>query len=453
MAPRRMLLNAFHMNCVSHIQHGLWIRDDTRQMEYTQLDPWIELAQILEKGGFDALFLADVVGVYDAYRGGPETSIMEGMQIPVNDPALLIPAMAHVTENLGFAFTSSILQTHPFTFARQLSTLDHLTQGRVAWNIVTSYLPNAGASLGLGGLPSHDERYGQADEYLEVTYKLWEGSWENDAVLRDTTRGIYADPDKIHPINHVGKHYEVAGPHLSEPSPQRTPLLFQAGSSTQGRSFAAKHAECVFIAIDSRQALRTQANVVTDIRSQAVRFGRRAEDILFFQGISPVVGGTEAEAKAKEAKYLEQFSTEGALAHMSGGIGVDLAAIDLDRPLETIDQQSMRGSIKSLIESAPDKTLTFRDMTRNRLAGRFLTGTPEQVADALEAWQEVGVDGFNIVYSVTPGTFTDFIDGVVPVLQARGLMQREYTPGPLRQKIFGEPRLPNRHPAAQYRRD
>jgi len=449
--PRRLLLNAFHMNCVSHIQQGLWVRDDTRQLEYTRLDPWVELAQILEKGCFDALFLADVVGVYNTYRGGPETSIVEAMQIPVNDPALLIPAMAHVTEHLGFAFTSSVLQTHPFTFARQVSTLDHLTQGRVAWNVVTSYLPNAGASLGLGGLPTHDERYDRADEYLEVTYKLWEGSWEDDAVLRDTQRGIYADPAKIHPIHHVGKHYEVAGPHLSEPSPQRTPLLFQAGSSTRGRQFAAKHAECVFI-VASRQSLRGAASVIGDIRSQAVRWGRHPGDILFFQGLSPVVGGTEAEAKAKEAEYLEQFSTEGALAHLSGSIGVDLSAIDLDRPLETLDSQAMRGSIKGLIESAPDQTQTFRDLTRSRLAGQFLTGAPEQIADALQAWHEAGVDGFNLVYSVTPGTFVDFVEAVVPVLQKRGLVQREYAPGPLRQKIFGHPRLSTRHPAAAYRR-
>ncbi len=449
--PRRLLLNAFHMNCVSHIQQGLWVRDDTRQLEYTQLDPWVELAQILEKGYFDALFLADVVGVYDTYRGGPETSIVEGMQIPVNDPALLIPAMAYATEHLGFAFTSSVLQTHPFTFARQVSTLDHLTRGRVAWNIVTSYLSNAGASLGLGGLPVHDERYNRADEYLEVTYKLWEGSWEDDAVLRDTQRGMYADPAKIHPIHHVGTYYDVAGPHLSEPSPQRTPLLFQAGSSTRGRTFAAKHAECVFI-VASRQSLRGTASVIDDIRSQAQRLGRRPDDILFFQGVSPVVGRTEAEAKAKAAAYLEQFSTEGALAHLSGSIGVDLGAIDLDRPLQTIDSQSMRGSVKELIESAPDKTVTFRDLTRSRLAGQFLTGAPEQVADALQAWHAAGVNGFNLVYSVTPGTFVDFIDAVVPILQARGLVQREYAPGPLRQKIFGHPRLPDRHPAAAYRR-
>jgi FMN-dependent oxidoreductase (nitrilotriacetate monooxygenase family) len=446
-----MLLNAFTMNCVSHIQHGLWVRDDTRQRQYTQLAPWVELAQILEKGCFDALFLADVVGVYDTYRGGPETSIVEGMQIPVNDPALLIPAMAYATEHLGFAFTSSVLQIHPFTFARQVSTLDHLSGGRVAWNIVTSYLPNAGASLGYGGLPLHDERYERAEEYLEVTYKLWEGSWEDDAVLRDTRHGIYADPTKIHPIHHIGKYYDVAGPHLAEPSPQRTPLLFQAGSSSRGRDFAARHAESVFI-VASRQSLHSAASIINDIRTRAARWGRHPGDIRFFQGLSPVVGDTETAARAKEAEYREQFSTEAALAHLSGSIGVDMGAIDLDRPLQTFDSQAMQGPVKGLIESAPDKSLTFRDLIRSRLAGQFLTGAPEQIADALQAWHDAGVDGFNLVYSVTPGSFVDFIDAVVPILQARGLVQREYAPGPLRQKIFGSPRLPNRHPAAAYRR-
>ena len=451
MPPGRMLLNAFSMNCVSHIQHGLWVRSDTRQLEYTQLAPWIELAQLLEKGRFDALFLADVIGVYDTYHGGPETSIVEGMQMPVNDPALLIPAMAYVTEHLGFAFTSSILQTPPFTFARQVSTLDHLSRGRIAWNIVTSYLPNAGASLGYGGLPAHDERYDHADEYLEVTYKLWEGSWEEDAVLRDTQHRRYADPAKIHPINHVGTYYEVAGPHLSEPSPQRTPLLFQAGSSSRGRDFAAKHAECVFI-VTSRQSLRGAASIIKDIRARARRQGRHPDDIRFFQGLSPVVGGTEAEAKAKEAEYLAQFSTEASLAHLSGSIGVDMGTIDPDQPLETFDSQAMQGLVKGLLDSATDKSRTFRDLLRARLAGQFLTGAPEQVADALQEWHEAGVDGFNLVYSVTPGSFADFIDAVVPILQARGLVQREYTPGPLRQKIFGAPRLPRHHPAAAYRR-
>ncbi len=439
------------MNCLSHIQHGLWMRDDTRQREYASLEPWLDLAQLLERGCFDALFLADVIGVYDTYRGGPETSITHGMQIPANDPMLLIPAMAHVTEQLGFAFTSSVLQAHPFTFARQISTLDHLTGGRVAWNIVTSYLPNAGASLGQGGLPPHDDRYDRADEYLDVTYKLWEGSWEDDAVLRDIERGIYADPAKIHAIDHAGKYYQVAGPHLCEPSPQRTPLLFQAGSSTRGREFAAKHAECVFI-VTSRRSLRGASSIVGDIRGRAARHGRRPDDLRFFQGLSPVIGGTEAEARAKEAEYLDQLSSEAALAHLSGSLGVDLGAMDPDRPLETFDSEAMQGVAKGLIESAPDKSRTFRDLARAQLAGQFLTGAPEQIADALEEWNAAGVDGFNLVYSVTPGSFVDFVDAVVPILQRRGLVQREYGPGPLRQKIFGSARLPDRHPAAAYRR-
>lgn len=447
----RILLNAFTMNCVSHIQHGLWVRSDTRQRDYASLEPWVELAKLLERGCFDALFLADVVGVYDTYRGGAETSIREAMQVPVNDPAMLIPAMAYATEHLGFAFTSSVLQTPPFTFARQLSTLDHLSRGRIAWNVVTSYLRNAGENLGLGGLPSHRDRYDRADEYLEVAYKLWEGSWEDDAVLVDTAGGIYADPTKIHRINHSGPHYQVAGPHLCEPSLQRTPLLFQAGSSERGREFAARHAECVFV-MTSRASLRNDVNVVRDVRQRAERYGRSARDLRFFQGLSPVIGGTEAEAKAKEADYIDQISTEGALAHTSGSLGVDLSDIDPDEPLEKLNTESVRGIVKELIESAPPGTHTFRDLARLRLAGQFLTGTPEQVADELESWADHGIDGFNLVYSVTPGSFTDFIDAVVPVLQSRGRVQREYAPGPLREKIFGSRRLPASHPAAQYRR-
>ena len=445
-----MLLNAFTMNCISHIQHGLWTREDSRQLDYTSLEPWIELAKLLERGCFDALFLADVIGVYDTYRGGPETSIREAMQIPVNDPAMLIPAMAYATEHLGFAFTGSVLQTPPFTFARTLSTLDHLTQGRVAWNVVTSYLPNAGANLGFGTLPSHDERYDRGDEYLEVMYKLWEGSWEDDAVLADRTRGVYADPEKIHPIDHFGKYYQVAGPHLCEPSPQRTPLLFQAGSSDRGREFAARHAECMFV-VGPKRNLQGEKGLIPDVLARAARYGRSAGDIRFFQGLCPVVGGTEAEAEAKRAEYLEQLSTEGSLAHVSGALGVDLSDIDPDVPLEELRSDSVRGIVRGLIDTAPAGTRTFRDLMRLQMAGQYLCGTPETIADRLEDWCDAGIDGFNLVYCVSPGSFVDFVDAVVPVLQARGRVQKSYSPGPLREKLFGRPRVPASHPAAAYR--
>ena len=195
---------------------------------YTDLNTWIELARLLERGKFDALFLADVVGVYDVFRGNREAALTQAAQTPVNDPMLLVPAMAAATEHLGFAFTSSILQYPPFTFARLISTLDHLTKGRVAWNIVTSYLESAGRSYGRSGLPEHDERYDMADEYCEVCYKLWESSWEDGAVVKDKQRGIYADPSKVWNVVHEGKYYKMDGCHLSEPSPQRTPVLYQA---------------------------------------------------------------------------------------------------------------------------------------------------------------------------------------------------------------------------------
>ncbi|MCZ6664619.1 MAG: LLM class flavin-dependent oxidoreductase, partial [Gammaproteobacteria bacterium] len=186
---KRIYFNAFNMNCVVHQSPGLWVRDDDNMVKYKDLDPWIEYAKLIEKGKFDAIFLADVVGTYDVYGGNRDASASTAAQLPVNDPMLLIPAMASVTENLGFGFTSSIMQNHPFTFARLITTLDHLTKGRIAWNIVTSYLESTGRSYGLPGLPDHDVRYEMADEYCNLCYKLWEDSWADDAVIMDRERG------------------------------------------------------------------------------------------------------------------------------------------------------------------------------------------------------------------------------------------------------------------------
>jgi FMN-dependent oxidoreductase (nitrilotriacetate monooxygenase family) len=448
----RLRLNAFTMNCVSHIHHGQWVRPDTRQLEYASLDPWVELAQLLERGRFDALFLADVIGTYDSYRGSRDPAVLEGLQIPVNDPSLLIPAMAHATTDLGFAFTHSVLQEHPFNFARRIATLDHLTNGRVAWNVVTSYLETAGRNLGFGGLPEHDERYERADEYLEVVYKLLEGSWEDDAVVRDAERRVYADPAKIHDIDHVGRFYpDVVGPHLSEPSRQRTPVLFQAGSSERGREFAARHAEAVFIIARSAAGARTQ---VEDVRARAARHGRHPGDILFYQGLSVIVGGTEAEARRKEAEIDAFASDEGYAAHMAGNLGIDLSAIDVDAPIGELSGANVQGVVRNLVEAAPDRTWRFGELLRYT-ADLRIVGTPEQVADELQTWAEAGVDGINLMYHTTPGSFADFVDGVTPVLQERGLAQREYAPGTLREKLAdgrAGPRLPGRHPAAAFRR-
>jgi FMN-dependent oxidoreductase (nitrilotriacetate monooxygenase family) len=449
----RLRFNAFSMNCVSHIHHGQWTRSDSRSIDYTDLDAWIELAQLLERGKFDALFLADVVGTYASYGGDRDAAVEEGLQTPVNDPSLLIPAMAAATENLGFAFTQSVLQEQPFNFARRLSTLDHLTKGRVGWNIVTSYLNDAARNLGYGDLPPHEERYARAEEYMQVVYKLLEGSWEDDAVIRDVERGIYADPSKIHNIDHRGHFYpDVPGPHLAEPSPQRTPVLFQAGTSEWGRNFAARNAEAIFIITRTPAAAK---ETIDDIRDRAEALGRDREDIVFFQGMSFIVGGTEAEALAKAAEYDEGASLRGYAAHMGGAMGVDFAEIDLDAPVGEVEQYNTQGIVKGLIDTAPDKTWTFGDLLAYRSINRIV-GTPEQIADGLQEWVDAGVGGINMPYYVTPGSFADFIDGVTPVLQERGLQQSEYTPGTLREKLASggaEARLPDTHPGGKTRRE
>lgn len=449
-----MLFNAFHMNCVVHQSPGLWVREEDHMVDYKDLDGWIEFAKLMERGKFDAIFLADVVGTYDVYGGSRDAAVRSAAQIPVNDPMLLIPAMAAVTEHLGFGFTSSVLQAHPFTFARQITTLDHLTRGRAAWNIVTSYLESTGRAYGHGGLPDHDVRYEMADEYCRLCYQLWEDSWADDAVVQDRKRGIYADPDKIRDIVHQGEFFKFEGCHLSEPSAQRTPVLFQAGSSSRGTEFAGIHGECVFV-IGSTAEIA--GNYVKGVREQAAKRGRKPDDIKGFAYMKVITAGTEEAAHKLRDEYLEQTSYEGSMALMGGWAGVDLSALDPNQPVEYIETNAIRTMLHSFSQADPSRQWTVGDIARYvglGGAGPVLVGAPEQIADQLEDWIDAGVDGFNLAYSVLPGSFEDFIDSVVPVLQQRGRMQSEYAPGTLREKIFpGKgPRLAAPHPAATCRR-
>ena len=271
---RQILVNAFDMNTPTHLVAGTWRHPDSQAWRYKDLRYWTDLAKTLERGLFDGLFIADVLGVYDVYGGTPGAALRGGVQVPVNDPMMLVSGMASVTEHLGFGITASTSFEHPYTFARRMSTLDHLTNGRVGWNIVTSYLDSGARNIGLATQELHKKRYDIADEYLEVLYKLWEGSWEDDAVVRDATRGIYADDTKVHPINHEGEFFKVPGIHLAEPSPQRTPFLFQAGTSDRGKDFAAKHAEAIFAVGPTAEILKAQ---IADVRARARAVGRAIE--------------------------------------------------------------------------------------------------------------------------------------------------------------------------------
>ncbi len=452
---KEIRLNAFEMNCVGHQSPGLWAHPRDRSTSYTDLGYWTGLAKTLERGRFDGIFLADVLGVYDVYGGSPDAALRHAVQVPVNDPLLLIPAMAAATEHLGFGVTCTLSYEPPYTLARRMLTLDHLTRGRAGWNIVTGYLDSAAAGMGLGVQARHDQRYEIAEEYMEVVYKLWEGSWEDDAVLRDRARRIFADPAKIHRIRHDGEFYRVDAIHLCEPSPQRTPVLYQAGASTRGRAFAASHAECVFINGPTQEVV---AALVADLRRRAAANGRSPADLLIFTLATVITGKSEAEARAKHQEYRRYGDPEAALALFSGWTGVDFAKFRPDEELRYIETEATRSSLASFTTDDPDRVWTVRELAEHvAIGGRgpLFVGSPEQIADTLMQWVEAtDIDGFNLAYAVTPESFEDFVELVVPELTRRSAYKRDYRPGTLREKLFGagHARLAPPHPAVRYRR-
>ncbi|SFV36716.1 LLM class flavin-dependent oxidoreductase [Hyphomicrobium facile] len=449
----RIILNAFDMTCVSHQSAGTWRHPSSQASKYNDLDYWTNMARELERGCFDTLFIADVVGVYDVYRNSAEMALKDAAQVPVNDPFAAISAMAAVTSHVGFGVTAAVTFEPPYLLARRLSTLDHLTKGRIAWNVVSSYLNSAALNIGMDKQIAHDERYDIAEEYLEVMYKLWEGSWEDGAVQRNKETGVFTDGSKVHPIQHQGKYFKVPGFHLCEPSPQRTPVIFQAGASGRGRQFASKHAEGMFILTTNVQQARKMTD---DIRNQTEAQGRSRDSVKIFMLLTVITGPTDEAAQRKYEEYLSYASPEGMLALFGGWTGMDFSKLDPDEPLKAMDNDSLRTTLESLT-SGSDKAWTVRDVIKNRCIGGLgpvLVGGPQKVADELERWvDEGGVDGFNLAYAVTPGTTTDFIDFVVPELRKRGRVQTSYKEGTMREKLIGtkDGNVESTHPAAQYR--
>jgi long-chain alkane monooxygenase len=449
---KQIRFNAFSMNCAGHQSPGLWTHPNDRSAQYTDLEYWSELAQLLERGKFDSIFLADVLGAYDVYGGSPEHALRQGLQIPVNDPLLVIPAMAQVTKHLGLAVTCSVIYEHPYSFARRMSTLDHLSNGRVGWNIVSSFLDSAARNFGMKEQVDHDRRYDVADEYMEVCYKLWEGSWAPDAVIHDRKRKIFIEPHKVRGIRHEGEYYSVPGFHLCEPSPQRTPVLFQAGASRRGREFAARHAECIFIGGPSKVHLK---RFIDQVRERAAEFGRNPNDILFLKAQSIVVAETEAEAKAKYQELRQHVSYEGTLTLASGWTGIDFGKYRPEDELNYVQTNAGQGTLEYLTSGDSSKKWTLRDMADwLGVGGGSIVGSPEQVADSLQEWmEETGLDGFNLTYALAHDSFRDIVELVVPELQRRGVYRREYERATLRENLFSHsPHLPDTHPGAAFRK-
>lgn len=449
-----VLMNAFMMNTVAHQSPGLWRHPRDRSGEYNDLAHWTGIARTLERGLFDAMFLADVLGVYDVYGGSADAALRGAVQLPIGDPFVLIPAMAAVTEHLCFGVTGNTGHELPLAFARRMAILDHLTGGRLGWNIVTGYLDSAARGRGAERIEAHDDRYAIAEDFTDAVYKLWEASWDDDAVRRDKATGVFTDPAKVRRIRHDGPFFRLDSMALTEPSPQRTPVLFQAGASSRGRAFAARHAECIFVAGPSAQVIGPW---VRDIRAKARALGRDPASLLIFAEITVIPAATGAAAKAKHADYARYLDADGALAMVGGWTGVDFAPLAWDDPIEYEDNNALRSHLEAITTADPGKVWTKRSLAEFAGIGGIapvITGDPRQCADALLDFMDAtDVDGFNLAYAVWPESFEDFVTLVVPELQARGRYRTTYAEGTMRDKLWGMgPRLTGAHPAALVRR-
>ncbi|MFB6125849.1 MAG: LLM class flavin-dependent oxidoreductase [Halolamina sp.] len=441
-------LNLFTMNSLEHVSAGSWTTPGDRSAAYTDREYWTDVARTAERGGFDAVFFADVRGIYDVYGGDREAAVRKGVQTPANDPELLVPAMAEVTDRLGFAVTRSTTYTHPYQLAREFSTLDHITDGRVAINVVTSYLESAAENLGLHERMDKQTRYDRADEFIDVCYALWEDSWEDDAVVADADAGTYTDPEKVHDVDFEGEFFDVPGPHGCEPSPQRTPVVYQAGSSDRGREFAAANAEAVFCSQPTEDGV---TEYVEDLRDRAADYGRDPDSLRFFTGIVPIVAETEAAAEAKHEAWKEGIDVEATLALLSGFLDMDLSELDPDQRIEHIETDAIQGTMNAFTRAQPDREWTVREVAQFSGLGTtspVVVGTPEQVADELQYWhEEVGVHGFNVKEVVRTASLDDFVDLVTPELRERGLLREPRSDETLRERLLGQPRLRADHPA------
>lgn len=409
--PTRLHFSAFQM--VTPGSDGAW-RAPGNTRDHLDLRFWQRQAQLLEGAGFDALFFADILGVFETRESGIELSVRDAHVFPLGDPFVLVSALASVTERLGFVVTASTTYEPPFLLARRFSTLDHLTRGRIGWNIVTSYLDTAAANFGLPEQVEHGERYVRADEYVAVVEKLWLRSWDRDAVVRDAASGVYVDPAKVAPIDHDGPYFRVRGPHQTEPSPQGKPVFFQATGSPAGRDFAARHAEALYTSTGSRAQLR---DTVADLRRRAAAVGRPAPVV--FAAIELAVADTDAEARDKLRELSVYRSEESALAWN----GIDIRAHPRDTKLSALRTFGTTRPLRSVNGSYDVTIAEYVAHLRERTSEFAVTGSPATVADQLvELAAFTGVDGFSIGSSTTPGTYEDFAQLLTPVLRDRGLL-------------------------------
>jgi FMN-dependent oxidoreductase (nitrilotriacetate monooxygenase family) len=445
---KQILLGAFEINQVNLTSQGLWAHPETNTARYKELAYWTELARLLERGFFDFLFLADSYGYPWIGGGTPDVTFEQAVELPKNDPMLLIPALAAAAPDLNFIVTTSSTFEQPYANARRFATLDHITQGRIGWNIVTTSSAVVSELFGTRQVP-HDERYAMAQDFLELSYKLFEGSWEDDAVVADKQARLYAHAHRVHRISHDGPYFKSHGYFNAEPSPQRTPVLVQAGASSTGRAFASANAELVFVQGKDAKMLSGQ---VAALKEAAAGAGRGAQGIKTISGLSVVTGASRAAAEERLEEYLSWVNPDAARAYYAMMTGVNLAALDPNASFSNITTEGGRTQVERYKDHSVREAAA--DFIRRGMRELILVGTPTDVAEQIAAIvEETGLDGFNFTPFVSPGSYLELVDHVVPELQRIGLLRTARQPGTFRERIFGtgHARLPPSHPGTRYR--
>jgi len=436
-----------YLNC-SHsptVEDAWQLPGHTQPDGYTDIEFWTELAELLEDGGFRGMFFADAYNVANNYQGEIAPTVRRGEQLPENDPLPLLSALAAVTDRIGLVATASTSLYPPYLLAKKLSTIDDLTDGRVGWNIVTSAGQLEFENV-VGEYIPHDKRYEQADEFMQVCYALWEESWADGAVLQDAATETFADPNGVSFINHDGPAYSVPGPHMCAPTPQRTPVLFQAGQSDSGRAFAARHAEAVFSFHLSSAEFQSYAS---EMRAETRAIGRDRDQYRLYPAITPYVAPTTAAAEQFHQSVIETIAPETGLVRLSNHLNHDYSQYDTDAQLKTISTDGIRGALQAFRNDDRRWTVGEAAVRYARYPTAELVGTPSMVADKLEQWMEAGADGFMFMAPAVPRTFQAVCAKLVPELRARGHLPSDTSDTTqqqtLREQLFGTPRLPDSH--------
>ena len=433
---RQMHLVAFLMTGPTCHHHGAWRHPESDVDNILDPARYEHIARVLEAGRFDSLFFADILGLYDLYNSSFETMVGRGGQVCLLDPAVILPIMARVTERIGLGLTYSSTFNHPYQIARMLGTLDHLSAGRVAWNVVASTSTLEARNFGMDEMPGRAQRYDRADEVLEACFALWD-SWEEGALLLDKQSGAFADASKIHYADYAGQWIKTRGPLTTPRSPQGHPVIMQAGSSDRGREFGARWAEVIFTLQHTKADMQ---EFYTDFKGRMARRGRAPEECVILPSIDVVIGETESIARER-AEYVNSLvDTQLGMAQISGHIGLDLSRYDPDQPLADIEiEEGSRGSFDVILQGTKAEGLTLGEAARRFATSELcpqLVGTPEMIADHLtDLFEARACDGFVLTPTTFPGMFEQFSRAVVPILQKRGVFRTEYTGRTLREHL------------------